>query len=191
MASDKQKLSDTIDSAFAALKQDLMYFYDKDPEYAKKMVEWFHEMGVKNKIIHSFKNNVSKPDKEMARRRRSKVYYIDFGVNVGSEFNYPHFCVVVAEFKYTAVVVPLSSVKDADEGGWKNDEENLYIEIGEVEGFPNETKDCYAVVSKIQEVSKQRLSDYRIPGTKQFVPLKLNDTQMDKVDKGIIKMCTK
>jgi uncharacterized protein YifN (PemK superfamily) len=191
LASDKQKLSDKIDSAFAALKQDLLYFHDKDPEYAQKMVEWFHEVGVKNKIIHMFKNNASKADKEMARRRRSRVYYIDLGVNVGSEFNYPHFCVVVKEFKHTAVVVPLSSVKETDKGGWKQNEDVLYESIGQVQGFPEETKDCYATISRIREVSKQRLSNYKNPADGKFVELRLTDDQMDLIDAAIIKMCTK
>jgi mRNA-degrading endonuclease toxin of MazEF toxin-antitoxin module len=191
VSTDKQALSDKIDSAFASLKQELLYFHDKDPEYAKKMAEWFNEVGVKNKIIHHFKNNASKPDKEMVRRRRSRVYYIDFGVNVGSEFNYPHFCAVIAESTYHAVVIPLSTVKETDEGGWKEEEKNFFIEIGEVEGFPLEQKDCYAIVSQIRTVSKQRLSDYKHPKTKQFYKLKLTDPQMDKIDAAIVKMCTK
>ncbi|MCM3165101.1 type II toxin-antitoxin system PemK/MazF family toxin [Metabacillus litoralis] len=191
MASDKQRLSDKIDTAFTALKKEMMYFYDKDPEYAGKMADWFYEVGVKNKLIHLFRNNANKSDKEMVRRRRSRVYYIDFGVNVGSEFNYPHFCVVVSEFKYHSVVVPLSTVKETDTDGWKKDEDNLFIEIGEVENFPLEQKDCYAVVSKIREVSKQRLSDYKHPVTKKFIELKLTDEQMDKVDAAITKLCTK
>jgi len=188
---DKERLSDKIDTVFAALKQELMYFHDKDPEYASKMVDWFLEVATKNHIIHRHKNDPSKRDKEMARRRRSRVYYIDFGVNVGSEFNYPHFCVVIAEFKYHAIVVPLSTVKEGDENSWKKDDDNLYVEIGEVQGFPIETKECYAVVSKIKEVSKQRLSDYKHPETKEFVKIKLTDDQMNKIDEAIIKLCTK
>lgn len=191
VTSEKKQLEKDIDTAFDQMKKDLLYFHDKDPEYATKMVQWFKEVAVKNKIIHLFKNHEQKPDKETARRRRNRVYYIDYGVNVGSEFNYPHFCVVLAEFKYHALVIPLSSIKESDAGGWKEDEENLYIDIGEVKGFPLENKECYALVSRIREVSKQRLSDYRMPGTKEFVQIKLDGNQMDLIDEAVKKMCTK
>jgi len=189
--SDKERLSDKIDTVFAALKPELMYFHDKDPEYAEKMVDWFLEVAIKNHIIHRYKNDPSKKDKEMVRRRRARVYYIDFGVNVGSEFNYPHFCVVVKEFKYHALVVPLSSLDEDDTQSWKLDEENMCVEIGEIKDLPFEKPKTYALVGKMREVSKQRLSDYRHPETKEFVKLKLTDDQMDKIDEAIIKLCTK
>lgn len=37
-----------------------MYFHDKDPEYAEKMVDWFLEVAIKNHIIHRYKNDPSK-----------------------------------------------------------------------------------------------------------------------------------
>lgn len=190
MTTPKQALEQKLDTAYAALKQNLLYFHDKDPEYAENMMRWFQEVSIKNKMIHLNKRPPKK-DKEMVRRRRKNVYYIDYGVNVGSEFNSPHFCVVVAEFRYHALVVPLSSVKEHDENGWKKEEQNLYIEIGEVQGFPEETKEAYAIVSKIREVSKQRLSDYRVPVTREFIKLHLTDEQMDLIDDAVRTMCTK
>lgn len=168
-----------------------MYFHDKDPEYAEKMVNWFNEVSIKNHLIHLFRNDKSKNDKEMVRRRRSRVYYIDFGVNVGSEFNYPHFCVVIKEFNYHAIVVPLSSLDENDEQNWKLNEKNLCVEIGEIKDLPFEKPTSYALIGKIKEVSKQRLSDYKHPETKKFIKLKLTNEQMDKIDQAIIKMCTK
>ena len=173
---DKKQLNDELDSIFTNLKNELLYFHDKDPEYAKAMMDWFKEVSTKNKIIHTSKEE--NRDKEMARRRRSKVYYIDFGVNVGSEFNYPHFGVVIAEHTYTAVVIPLSSKKDKDENNWKQDERSPVIEIGEVSGFPYESKECYALIGQIKTISKQRLSDYRTED-KEFVKLSLSSDQMD------------
>lgn len=192
MTTSKQALERKIDSVLAVLKQELLYFHDKDPVYAEQMVKWFQEVGVKNKHIHASKS--SKRDKEMGRRRRGNVFYIDFGVNVGSEFNFPHFGVVIAEFRYHALVVPISSVKKEDENGWKKEEQNLYVEIGKIKGFPEtdeEQTHSYAVVSKIREVSKQRLSDYRVPGTRDYIKLFLTDDQMDLIDEAMRTLCTK
>lgn len=185
--SDKDKLSKKIDFAFGKLKNEIMYFHDKDLQFAEDLTDWLLEVGVKNKIIHLFKNNNGKADKEMSRRRRQSVYWIDFGVNIGSEFNYPHFAVVIKEFTYHAIVVPITSVKE-DDKDWKS-EENLFVEIGKISGLPGKQEDSYALVGQIRSVSKQRLSDYRHEGS--FIKLKLDNDQMDKIDNAIATLCTK
>lgn len=187
MTKDRKTFANDLDTTFKKLKEQLLYFHNKDYEYAESMMDWFNEVATKNRIIHSFKNNTSKSDKEMARRRRSKVYYIDFGVNVGSEFSYPHFCVVIAEHTYTAVVIPLSSKKEKDLGGWKEDERSSFVDIGKIGGLPEAEKDCYAVISQIKTVSKQRLSDYRDPKNGKYIQLSLSNEQINKIDIEIAK----
>lgn len=117
----------------------------------------------------------------MARRRRARVYWIDFGVNIGSEFNYPHFCVVIKESYYTALVVPLSSIKE-ETSDWKNNED-LIVEIGCIEDLPLDKKPCYALINQMRSVSKQRLSNFRYKG--QYYDLRLTNDQMDLIDKKI------
>jgi len=198
MSKDRKTFSEDLDTVFKELKKELLYFHNKDNDYGESMMEWFKESAIKNRVIHSFKNNPKKHDKEMARRRRSNVYYIDLGVNVGSEFNYNHFCVVIAEHTYTAVVIPLSSKKEKDAGGWKEDERSAYLEIGKITGFPEETKeeikeevkDCYALIGQIKTISKQRLSDYLDRQAGKYVSLSLSDGQMDLIDAAIIKHLT-
>ncbi|WP_050613368.1 type II toxin-antitoxin system PemK/MazF family toxin [Bacillus testis] len=183
----KEEFSKKIDDAFRKLKSEIMYFYDEDMVYGEDLTNWLLEIGIKNKIIHLFKNNPPKRDKEMVRRRRSEVYWVDFGVNIGSEFNYPHFCVVIKEFTYHAIVVPISSMKE-EEKDWKS-VDNLYMEIGPLKDLPEKQTDSYAVVSQIKSVSKQRLSSYKHKG--KFIKMKLTDEQMDKIDQAILDLATK
>lgn len=172
-----------IDGHLHETKKYLMKFFNKEEKYAVSMAFWFSEVAIKNKLIFFSRK------KELINRRRSGVYFVDFGVNVGSEFNYPHFCVVVAESKFTATVIPISSKKDGDDEGWKSAEDHCYVDIGTISGFPGEARECYAVVSQITTVSKQRLSDYRESG--RFYKLSLSDDQMDLIDAEVIKYFTK
>jgi len=81
-----------IDNLLKKIRANIIYFYNKknadDENYSINYLKWILEVTIKNKIIHSSK---SSKDKEMVRRRRSRVYWIDFGKNIGSEFNDPHF----------------------------------------------------------------------------------------------------
>ena len=102
---------------------------------------------------------------------------MEFGINIGSEFNDPHYAVVVKESKYTAIVVPLTSKKE-EEPKWIQDDDAI-ISIGKVEGFEDNGTECYACISLIRSVSKRRLSS-KVNG--KFVKLKLSSEQMDKID---------
>src|SRR5690554_6841047 len=113
MMEEKDKLKKKVDEDLKSVKSNIMYFHDKDIAYAEAMSSWFAEITTKNRIIH-YSRNVQKEDKEKIRRRRGRVFYTDFGVGVGSEFGFPHFCVVIKEYTYTAIVVPLSSVKESE-----------------------------------------------------------------------------
>ncbi|MGZ0050604.1 type II toxin-antitoxin system PemK/MazF family toxin [Brevibacillus gelatini] len=181
---DQAAFLEKIGNLYERLKERLLYFLDKPEPYdygfALKMKAWFTEVATKNQLLHS---GVTK---EKVQRPRKFVYWIDFGVNIGSEFNGPHFAVVIKEFSHTAIVVPLSSVKE-DDGEWKNPD-NLIIPIGCIDGLPKDKKPCYAMVNQIRSVSKQRLSSYQDRTTKQYYKLKLRDDQMDLIDKAILSL---
>lgn len=171
------------------LLYELNYFigktYSNIIKYDEKYLEWIKEVATKNRIIH-FERTKNSKEVEKIGRARGKVFHIDFGINVGAEFNFPHFCVVIKEFEYTAIVVPLSTVKE-DDAEWKSPD-NLIIEVGEIENLPRDKKSCYALVNQIRTVSKKRL-DYYKDGNNTYSNLKLNSNQLDLIDAQIIKLC--
>ncbi|HBE78675.1 MAG TPA: hypothetical protein DDW65_13005, partial [Firmicutes bacterium] len=144
--------------------------------------KWTLEIATKNKII--YENKVNKTDKEMARRRRGQVYWIDFGKNIGSEFNDPHFCVVIRESEFTAIVVPVSSQKE-DTPDWKRSEE-LIVLIGLLNDLPGDKLPSYALVYQIRAVSKQRLSNFKYKGN--YIEIRLTNEQLDKIDQAVLKL---
>lgn len=149
-------------------------------------LQWFIEHVNKNYYIHESKLNETKKDTENNKKPRSHVYWVEFGINIGSEFNNPHYAVVVKESKYTAIVVPLTSKKEEMPKWIQNDD--AVIPIGKVEGFDTNDTECYACISLIRSVSKRRLSS-KVNG--KFVKLKLSSTQMDKIDQVINNRFTK
>ncbi|MCM3730054.1 type II toxin-antitoxin system PemK/MazF family toxin [Fictibacillus nanhaiensis] len=97
-------------------------------------------------------------------------------MNIGSEFNFFHFCVVIKEFDYTAIVVPLSTEKDND-AEWKS-AGNLVVPIGIIDDMPKDKKPVYAMVNQIKTVSKQRLSDYYVKEENKHYTMTLDEDQM-------------
>lgn len=182
-----------IRNALEKTKTELISWYSsttdtKEKEYARQHAEWTEEKAMKNKFIRRFKGT-NRGDE--VQRKRKFVYWTELGMNVGSELCESHFCVVVKEFEKTAVVVPLSSKKENDsDSTWKT-EGNGYFEIGYINDLPEEKRDSYAVISQIRTVSKKRLSSYKDPNTQKYLSLKLDSTQMDIIDKAIIKTFTK
>lgn len=175
-----------IDNLLKKIRANIIYFYNKkiadDENYSINYLKWILEVTIKNKIIHSSK---SSKDKEMVRRRRSRVYWIDFGKNIGSEFNDPHFCVVIRESQFTAIVVPLSSQKE-NTPDWKMSED-LIVPIGYINDLPEKQLSTYALVNQITTVSKQRLSTFKYKG--DYIKIKLSNKQMDIIDNTIMKLC--
>ena len=176
------KLNDIHDK----IKNNLSYFWNKkyasDDDYGVNYSKWVHEVTIKNKIIHQNKNST---DKEMARRRRGEVYWIDFGKNIGSEFNNPHFGVVIYESFYTSVVVPISTKKDHLQN-WKENEP-LVVDIGKLDDLPKDKNECFALVHQLTTVSKQRLSNYKANGN--YHKIKLSNSQMDIIDNALKSIC--
>ena len=142
-------------------------------------LDWFNEVINKNIFIFKSKQDESAMDHELYSKERQHVYWINFGKNIGSEFNDYHFAIVLQQFKRTALVVPITSKKEYDPT-WIVEHKDSIVDIGEIPGYPEEAKECYACVFMIQSVSKKRLSR---PGSKEngYYDLKLSDDQMKMI----------
>ena len=173
-----QKLNDALE------KLNSLDFEDEN--FDINALKWYIEHVNKNYYIHESKQNEEKHDTEINKKPRSHVFWVEFGINIGSEFNEPHYAVVVKESKYTAIVVPLTSKKDKVPK-WIQDDDAI-IPIGKVDGFEDNETECYACISMIRSVSKRRLSS-KVDG--KFVKLKLLPEQMDKIDRVINNRFTK
>jgi uncharacterized protein YifN (PemK superfamily) len=150
-----------------------------DNYYCANLLDWFNEVVCNNIAIYKSKQSKDAMDQEMFKKNRKCVYWIDFGRNIGSEFRDFHFAVVVYESKYTALVVPLTSKKDYDPK-WIEENKNAIVDLGIIEGFPEEVKECYACTFMIQSVSKKRLSRYG-DSTIGYYDIRLSDEQMKKI----------
>lgn len=181
----ENQLIQRLNKIFSNVVSNLVFFnekkYSSDDNYPENYSKWVNEVTIKNKIICNRKNV------ELQRRRRSRVFWMDFGKNVGSEFNDPHFCVVIYESNFTAIVVPLSTVKSTD-AQWKA-EECLIASIGCIDNLPGEKKHLYALVNQLTTVSKQRLSNYKL--NNKYYDLRLSNDQMDIIDETILTIIKK
>ena len=169
----KEKI-ETIYKNILALKK-----LDIDHYYCAKLLDWFNEVILKNISIFKSKILDSDVDQELYKKCRQHVYWIDFGRNIGSEFQDLHFAVVIYEAKYTAIVVPLTS-KKYQNPKWIEEDRNAIVDLGIIDGFPKETKECYACTFMVQSVSKKRLSLYG-DSKKGYYDIKITDEQMKKI----------
>lgn len=151
---------------------------DIDNYYCANLLDWFNEVILKNIAIYRSRQS-NAMDQELYKKERQGVFWIDFGRNIGSEFRDLHFAVVVFESKYTALVVPLTSKKEHDPD-WIEDNRGSIVDLGIIEGYPNESKECYACTFMIQSVSKKRLSRYGNDEIGYF-DIKVSDDQMKAV----------
>lgn len=152
---------------------------DIDNFYCANLLDWFNEVVMKNISIFNSKNSEDQMDQELFKKDRQYVYWIDFGRNIGSEFRGLHFAVVVYESKYTALVIPLTSKKEHDPK-WIEENKKVIVDLGTIDGFPGETKECYACTFMLQSVSKKRLSRYG-DDKKGYFDIKLSNEQMKKI----------
>lgn len=147
--------------------------------YCANLFDWFDEVVLKNIAIHSSKKSKTQQDQETYKKTRQKVYWINFGRNIGSEFQDYHYAVVLYEFKYTAIVIPLTSKKE-HEPEWILEHKDVIVDLGMVEGYPDESKECYACVFMLQSVSKKRLDRC---GNKRdgYFEIKISNDQMNAI----------
>lgn len=147
-----------------------------DNNYCANMLDWFNEIVLKNIALHKSKKSDEVMDQELYRKSRQHVYWINFGRNIGSEFQDYHYAVVLFESKYTAIVVPLTSKKEHDPA-WIEENKDCIVDLGVVAGYPNESKDCYACTFMLQTVSKKRLDRCGNKETGYF-NIRISDEQM-------------
>ena len=169
-----EKLRYKLDIIYKNIKR-----LDIDNYYCANLLDWFNEIILKNIAIFKSKNDINQMDQELFKKERQYVYWIDFGRNIGSEFRDLHFAVVIFESKYTALVIPLTSKKDHDPT-WIEENKEAIVDLGIINGFPDETKECYACTFMIQSVSKKRLSRYG-DNQKGYFDIKLSNNQMRKI----------
>lgn len=150
--------------------------------YCANLFDWFNEIVLKNIAIYKSKKSKTEQDQETYKKTRQEVYWINFGRNIGSEFQDYHYAVVLYETKYTAIVVPLTSKKE-HEPEWIIENKDIIVDLGMVEGYPNESKECYACAFMLQTVSKKRLSRC---GNKKDGYFKIRIT-----DKQMLEICNK
>lgn len=151
---------------------------DIDNFYCANLLDWFDEVILKNIAIHKSKKDKNLHDQELYKKSRQNVYWINFGRNIGSEFQDYHYAVVLYETRYTAIVIPLTSKKE-HEPEWVREHKNVIVDLGEIYGYPNESKECYACTFMIQTVSKKRL-DRCGNKTEGYFNLTISDEQMEK-----------
>lgn len=171
-----EKLQLKIDTIFKNVLR--LKKLDIDNYYCANLLDWFNEVVLKNIAIYKSKKSETQIDQELIKKDRQYVYWIDFGRNIGSEFRDLHFAVVIYESKYTALVVPLTSKKEHDPK-WIEENRDVIVDMGIIEGFPEETKECYACTFMLQNVSKKRLSRYG-DDKKGYFDIKLSNEQMRK-----------
>lgn len=172
-----EKLQFKIDTIFKNVLR--LKKLDIDNYYCANLLDWFNEVVLKNIAIYKSKKSETQIDQELIKKDRQYVYWIDFGRNIGSEFRDLHFAVVIYESKYTALVVPLTSKKEHDPR-WIEENRDVIVDMGIIEGFPEETKECYACTFMLQTVSKKRLSRYG-DDKKGYFDIKLSNKQMKKI----------
>ncbi|MCL1820354.1 MAG: type II toxin-antitoxin system PemK/MazF family toxin [Oscillospiraceae bacterium] len=147
---------------------------------AHNLLRWFIETTEKNYFIFSNKSDPKK-DYERMNKHKYSVYWIDFGENIGSEFGGWHYGIVLKEYKYTALIIPLTTKKE----GLPDfiDIEGL-VDLGFVTGFPDEEKECYACISFLKSMSKKRLNRC---GNKSngFFEIKLTTNQITSIREGV------
>jgi mRNA-degrading endonuclease toxin of MazEF toxin-antitoxin module len=174
------KVEDNFNSIISKVDDFSKLTFKNNTSYIHYLKKWLYDLVDRN---YKLKNGNAK---EKVSKKRQNVYCLDFGVNVGSEFNFFHFCVVIKEFDYTAIIVPLSTEKE-DDAEWKS-AGNLVVPIGVIEDMPKEKKPVYAMVNQIRTVSKQRLTDYFDKNEGKYYPMTLDPKQMEKIFQSIIKL---
>lgn len=193
MGNNENKLEELIDKKYNEKMKPVLISLDTlhiEKNYTSKLFDWFVEVCYKNLSIYRSKISDTQQDQETYNKAKQNVYLIDFGKTIGTEIHDEHFAVVIKELDCIAIIVPLTSKKDFIPQWMDNND--LIIDIGEVHGFPNEAKECYANVSAIQSVSKKRLSKYGDKQNGLYYDLYLDDCQMLKIQELIFrKFCDK
>lgn len=101
--------------------------------------------------------------------KRGKVYWIDFGVNVGEEFGGKHPAIILRVGGNTAIVVPLSSQQPTED----QLANGTYVEVDKVWGFKKITR--WANILNTMPISLMRFDFSNEGNVKGYVLDALND----------------
>lgn len=159
---------------------------EKDYEELKKVLDQFVESKKtaefkKKKLASSFlkylKRRTEMLDEEDTFQvpngievKRGKVFWVDFGVNVGEELGGKHPAIVLRVGGKTAIVVPLSSQEPTD----RQKASGAYIEVDKVYGFKDMKR--WVNVLNTMPVSLQRFDfDSSSGNVKGYILDRLNN----------------
>ena len=142
-----------------------------------RLVEYFIFMLKKNKEIEENKlaGGINNLKLEKIQAKRGEVFIADFGYNIGSEFRYIHYCVILKVDGTMAIVLPLTS---------KNKNNNFSIDLGIINKMGN-NKNSYALLNQIKAISRARLLRPVFNGKTKFI--RLNSTQLNIIDNELKK----
>ena len=59
--------------------------------YCANLLDWFDEVVLKNTALYKSKKDTTQQDQELYKKSRQNVYWINFGRNIGSEFQDYHY----------------------------------------------------------------------------------------------------
>ena len=151
-----------------------LFSKDKQMEYEK----WFEKFAktLKNKVNQKQNNN------KLPAFKRGDIVYIDFGKNVGDEFEDNHFAIVIRTSNKSddlINVIPLTSKK-----------ENKIIHWTEIVLAPHLSinyKTPVCKVTQMRPLSKKRLVKYK----DNFIVGKIKNGELDIIDRKILEIYIK
>ncbi len=116
-----------------------------------------------------------------------EIFEIDFGMNVGHEFSGRHYGVVIHDSPYYNPLITVIPIKTAK----KEINLNSDVLLNKIEGIRS-SKKSIAVINQIQTVDKLRIFNVdSINFRESNQPLKLNETQINDIKKGLLKILLK
>lgn len=128
------------------------------------------------------KETINNLNKKYPKFKRGQIIKVDFGINIGSELSHTHFAIVLNSddslYNDNITVIPITS-----KSGYKR------IPIGKIlkEAIPKTEKynlDCYAYLTQIKTISKNRI-------LKNNINYICDKNILDLIDKNIINYLTK
>ena len=163
------------------IRKNLLFFkgnkFLNQNDFHKKSAKWYGFKSETNKRI-------ALDDKiEKIRRAEKSIYWIDLGINIGSEMNYPHLCFVLKEMVSTAIIIPLSSKKE--EFSLYKANNDFIVDIGKIPNYLNDS-DSYAMIEQLRVVSKKRL--YMNKWENNGKPYKLDAKQEDLIYESVLEL---
>lgn len=137
-----------------------------------KLLKYFIFLLRKNKEIEENKlaGGINNLKLEKFPAKRGEIFLVDFGYNIGTEFRYMHYCIILKVVGTMATVLPLTS---------KNKNNNFSIDLGIISKLGN-NKNSYALLNQIKSISRARLIRPIINGKRTFI--KLNASQLNLID---------